>query len=48
LQHIGVAPQTIERALNHSSGTFSGVAGIYQRDPLTDDVRAALSGCGTC
>ena len=43
LQHIGVAPQVIERALNHFSGTFAGVAGIYQRDPLTDDVRAALS-----
>jgi Phage integrase family len=43
LQHIGVAPPVIERALNHSSGTFGGVAGTYQRDQLTDDVRAALS-----
>ena len=43
LQHIGIDPQVIERALNHSSATFAGVAGIYQRDPLTDDVRAALS-----
>ena len=43
LQSIGVAPQVIERALNHSSGTFAGIAGIYQRDPLTDDVRSALS-----
>ena len=25
LQHIGIAPQIIERALNHSSGTFGGI-----------------------
>lgn len=44
LQHIGVAPQVIERALNHSSGTFSGgIVGVYQVDPLTNDVRTALS-----
>jgi integrase len=40
LQHIGIEPQVIERALNH---TFAGIAGIYQRDPLTDDMRTALS-----
>jgi integrase len=39
---IGVRTEVIERALNHMSGSFRGVAGIYQRDPLTDDVRAAL------
>ena len=43
LQHIGVAPAVIERALNHSSGTFSGISRVYQRDPLIEDVRAALS-----
>jgi hypothetical protein len=44
LQHIGVAPQVIERALNHSSGALSGgIAATYQVDPLTEDVRAALS-----
>jgi integrase len=39
---IGIRTEVIERALNHMSGSFRGVAGIYQRDPLTDDVRAAL------
>jgi integrase len=39
---IGVRTEVIERALNHMSGSFRSVAGIYQRDPLTDDVRAAL------
>jgi hypothetical protein len=31
LQRLGVAPHIVELALNHRSGTFSGVAGIYQR-----------------
>jgi integrase len=43
LQHIGIEPQVIERATNHISGTFGGVVGVYQRDMLVDDVRAALS-----
>ncbi len=30
LQRLGVAPHIVELALNHRSGTFSGVAGIYQ------------------
>jgi integrase len=29
LQRLGVAPYIVELALNHRSGTFSGVAGIY-------------------
>jgi hypothetical protein len=44
LQHIGTTAETIERVLNHTSGVFGGVAGTYQRDPLIDDMRAALSG----
>jgi integrase len=39
---IGIRTEVIERALNHMSGSFRGVAGIYQRDSLTDEVRAAL------
>ena len=31
LQRLGLAPHIVELALNHRSGTFSGVAGIYQR-----------------
>jgi integrase len=42
MQQIGVRTEVIERALNHTSGSFRGVAGVYQTDPLTDDVRAAL------
>ena len=43
MQRLGVAVPVIERALNHVSGSFAGVAGIYQRDPLADDVRAGLA-----
>jgi integrase len=39
---LGVRSEVIERALNHVSGSFRGVAGTYQRDPLTDEVRDAL------
>jgi integrase len=37
-----VRNEVIERVLNHVSGSFRGVAGIYQRDPMTPDVRDAL------
>lgn len=42
MQRLGVRVEVIERALNHVSGSFRGVAGTYQRDPMTDDVRDAL------
>jgi integrase len=42
MQRLGIRVEVIERVLNHVSGSFRGVAGIYQRDPLSDDVRAAL------
>ena len=32
----------IERCLGHVSGSFAGVAGIYQRDPMLEERRAAL------
>jgi len=43
LQGLGVRTEVIERALNHVSGSFSGIVSIYQHDPLTDDVRDALN-----
>jgi integrase len=43
LQQIGVRHEVIERALNHASGSFRGVSGTYQTDPLTNDVRDALT-----
>jgi integrase len=42
LQRIGIRHEVIERLMNHVSGLYSGVAGIYQRDPLAEEVAAAL------
>jgi integrase len=41
LQRLGVRVEVIERCLNHLSGSFSGVTGIYQRDMLADEQAAA-------
>ena len=42
LAQLGVAPHIIERVLNHVSGTFAGVAGVYNRFQYHDEMRAAL------
>jgi integrase len=39
---LGVALPTIERLLNHTSGSFKGVAGIYQRYEFADEKAEAL------
>jgi integrase len=43
MQRLGVRVEIIERALNHVSGSFRGVAGVYQRDPMTAEVKDALN-----
>lgn len=42
MARLGVAPHVVERVLNHASGTFAGVAGIYNRFSYLDEMRAAL------
>lgn len=42
LQRLGVRFEVTEAALNHSSGSKSGVAGIYQRHDRLVEKRAAL------
>ncbi len=39
---LGVAPHVIERILNHSTGTFGGVAGVYNRFQYLPEMRQAL------
>ena len=39
---LGVAPHVVERILNHSSGTFGGVAGVYNRFGYLKEMREAL------
>ena len=43
MQRLGVRVEVIERALNHFSGSFRGIVGVYQRDPMIDETRAALA-----
>lgn len=40
---LSVPPHVVERALNHVSGTFAGVAGVYNRFQYEDEVRAGLT-----
>jgi integrase len=46
MQRLGTRSEVIERALNHRSGLYRSVAGIYQVDPLTQEVRDALAAWG--
>jgi len=43
LQRLGVTPHIVELALDHRSGTFSGVAGIYQRHRYAKEVAEAFA-----
>jgi integrase len=42
MQRLGIRVEVIERVLNHVSGSYHGVTGTYQRDPMASDVRDAL------
>jgi integrase len=42
MQKLGVQVPVIERALNHVSGTFRGIIGVYQQHDYADEVRIAL------
>jgi hypothetical protein len=39
---LGVALPVIEKVLNHVSGSFAGVVGVYQRHEFTNEKREAL------
>ena len=43
LAKLDVDPHVIERALNHVSGSFAGVAGTYNRYAYFDETRGALN-----
>jgi integrase len=46
MQRLGVAPQVVEKSLNHRSGVYAGIAGVYQVDELAGQVRDALARWG--
>ena len=43
---LGVRVEVAERAVNHVSGTFAGVVGVYQRHDYAEEVRDALERWG--
>jgi hypothetical protein len=42
MQKLGASVPVIERALNHVSGTFRGIVGVYQQHDYADGVRIAV------
>jgi integrase len=42
MARIGVNLPVIEKILNHVSGSFAGIVGVYQRHDFADEKRAAL------
>jgi integrase len=42
MQALGIRHEVIEKALNHTSGAYGGVAGVYQRDEMLPERREAL------
>ncbi|UGX94291.1 site-specific integrase [Bradyrhizobium barranii subsp. barranii] len=42
LAMLGVRLEVVEKMLNHVSGSFAGVAGIYQRHTYLEEMRSAI------
>jgi integrase len=40
---LGILPHVVEQILNHQSGHRGGVAGVYNKSPYANEVRAALA-----
>jgi integrase len=42
MQKLGTPVAVVEKALNHTSGTFRGIVGVYQTHDYADEIRVAL------
>jgi integrase len=42
MARLGISLSVIEKVLNHVSGSFAGIVGVYQRHEFADEKRAAL------
>jgi integrase len=42
MARVGIQLPVIEKALNHTSGSFAGIVGVYQRHSFENEMRAAL------
>jgi integrase len=43
LARLGVALHVVEKILNHQSGSFAGIVGVYQRHSFAEEMCAALT-----
>jgi integrase len=46
LARLGINLPVIEKCLNHTSGSFAGIVGVYQRHSFADEKRAAFDAWG--
>jgi integrase len=46
MARLGVNLPVIEKVLNHVSGSFAGIVGVYQRHTFADEKRRALEDWG--
>jgi hypothetical protein len=46
MARLGVAPHVADKILNHTAGTISGVAAVYQRHEFMHERKAALDEWG--
>jgi integrase len=46
MARLGINLPVIEKVLNHASGSFAGIVGVYQRHTFADEKRAALLAWG--
>jgi integrase len=42
MARLGIGLSVIEKVLNHVSGSFAGIVGVYQRHEFAEEKRAAL------
>jgi integrase len=46
MARLGIGLPVIEKILNHTSGSFAGIVGVYQRHSFSDEKRKALETWG--
>src|SRR5262249_25906689 len=46
MARLGINLPCIEKVLNHASGSFAGIVGVYQKHSFSDEKRAALEAWG--
>ena len=47
MARLGINLPVIEKVLNHASGSFAGIVGVYQRHSFADEKRRALEAWGS-